>query len=214
MSNNKSVERELSSEKTEAILRGAMQEFLEHGYAGARIDKIVAAAGVSKATVYRHFADKEALFTALIQRMACRANLFQQQDVSPLEEEPVVFLKRYATQMLDNITQDSQGLTFFRIIIGESGRFPELGQAFVQNIEKPNLNLLIQYFATHPKLQLADPEVAARTFVGTLIHFMIVRDLLHGGDVVPIECYRFIDSLLNLIIHSDSKLSQNGVKES
>ena len=62
MSNVKSTERELSPEKTEAILRGAMQEFLEHGYAGARIDKIVAAAGVSKATVYRHFADKAALF--------------------------------------------------------------------------------------------------------------------------------------------------------
>ncbi len=58
-----------------------MQEFLEHGYAGARIDKIVAAAGVSKATVYRHFADKEALFTALIQRMAEKVNFFQQQDV-------------------------------------------------------------------------------------------------------------------------------------
>ena len=201
MSNIKSAERELSPEKTEAILRGAMQEFLEHGYAGARIDKIVAAAGVSKATVYRHFADKEALFSALIQRMAVRTNFFQQQDLPPLEEEPVVFLKRYATQILDNITQHPQELTFFRIIIAESGRFPELGETFVQNIEKPNLNFLIQYFATHPKLQLADPEVAARTFVGTLIHFIIVRDLLHGGDVVPIECDRLIDSLLDLIIH-------------
>ncbi len=200
MSNVKSAERELSPEKTEAILRGAMQEFLEHGYAAARIDKIVAAAGVSKATVYRRFADKTALFTALIQRMAARTNLFQQQDFPPLQEEPVVFLKAYATRMLDNIAQNSQDLTFFRIIIAESGRFPELAQAFVQNIEKPNLEFLTQYFAAHPKLQLADPEVAARTFIGTLIHFMIVRNLLHGGDILPMERDRLIDSLLDLII--------------
>ena len=201
MSNVKSAERELSPEKTEAILRGAMQEFLEHGYAAARIDKIVAAAGVSKATVYRRFADKTALFTALIQRMAARTNLFQQQDFPPLQEEPVVFLKGYATRMLDNIAQNSQDLTFFRIIIAESGRFPELAQAFVQNIEKPNLDFLTQYFAAHPKLQLADPEVAARTFIGTLIHFMIVQNLLHGGDILPMERDRLIDSLLDLIIH-------------
>lgn len=203
MSNVKSIERELSPEKTEAILCGAMQEFLEHGYAGARIDKIVAAAGVSKATVYRRFADKEALFTALIQRMAARTNFFQQQDFPPLEEEPAVFLKSYATAMLDNIAQNSQDQTFFRMIIGESGRFSELGRAFVQNIEKPNLDFLTQYFATHPKLQLADPEIAARTFVGTLIHFVIVRYLLHGGDIVPIERDRLIDSLLDLILNKN-----------
>ncbi|MDF5732260.1 MAG: TetR/AcrR family transcriptional regulator [Rhizonema sp. PD38] len=171
MSNVKSAERELSPEKTEVILRGAMQEFLEHGYAGARIDKIVAAAGVSKATVYRRFADKAALFTALIQRMAVKIHFFHQQELPPLGEEPVVFLKRYATQVLDHITHNSQELMLFRMIIGESGRFPELGQEFVRNIEKPNIDFLMQYFATHPKLQLADPEVAARTLVGTLIHF-------------------------------------------
>ncbi|MHC5727321.1 MAG: TetR/AcrR family transcriptional regulator [Nostoc sp.] len=203
MSKFKSVERELSPEKTEAILRGAMQEFVEHGYAGARIDKIVAAAGVSKATVYRRFADKEALFTVLIQRMAARTNLFQQQDFPELQEEPVVFLKLYATKMLDNIGQNSQEVTLFRIIIGESGRFPELGRVFVQTIEKPNLDFLTQYFAAHPKLQLADPEVAAQTFIGTLTHFVIVRYLLHGGDILPMECDRFIDSLLSLIFNKN-----------
>lgn len=203
MSNFKSVERELSPEKTEAILCGAMQEFLEHGYAGARIDKIVAAAGVSKATVYRHFADKKALFNVLIQRMAARTNLFQQQDFPALQEEPVVFLKRYGTTILDNIAQNPQDITFFRMIIGESGRFPELGRVFVQNVEKPNIDFLAQYFGTHPKLQLADPEVAARTFIGTLLHFVITRDLLHGGDILPIECDRLIDSLLSLIFNKN-----------
>jgi AcrR family transcriptional regulator len=204
MINVKSSDRELSPEKTEAILRGAMQEFLEHGYAGARIDKIVAAAGVSKATLYRHFADKEALFKALIERIAAKTKLFQQQDFPPLQEEPVVFLKRYATKMLDNITQNSQEVALLRIIIADSGRFPELGRVFVQTVEKPNLDFLKQYFATHPQLQIADPEVAARTFIGTLIHFVIVQNLLHGEDILPMECDRLVDGLLNLIIHKNA----------
>ena len=194
------VDRELSPAKNEAILQGAMQEFLEHGYVGARIDKIVAAAGVSKATVYRHFADKEALFTALIQRMASKANLFQQDDFLGLQAEPTVFLKQLATSMLDTMVQNSSELTLLRIIIGESGRFPELAQVFVQTIEKPNLEFLTQYFATHPELQIADPEVAARTFIGTLIHFVITRDLLHGKEVMPMESDRLVNGLLSLLL--------------
>lgn len=191
--------RDLSPEKTQAILDGAMQEFLEHGYAGARVDKIVAAAGVSKATVYRHFPDKEALFTALIQRMASRKELFRIEKFQSFEEEPASFLKRYANSMLDNVAGDPQILTFLRIIIGESGRFPELARAFVRNIEKPSIVLLTQYLGSHPSLRLPDPEVAARAFIGTLIHFVLLRDVLHSGDIVPMERDRLLDSLFQLI---------------
>jgi TetR/AcrR family transcriptional regulator of autoinduction and epiphytic fitness len=199
MNNVKSVDRELSPEKREAILQGAMQEFLEHGYAGARIDKIVVAAGVSKATVYRHFADKEALFTALIQRIAGKATLLQPHDFPSLQESPAVFLKQVAIGILDNATQNSQELSLFRMIMGESERFPSLAQAFVERIEKPNLDLLTQYFATHPQLQFADPEVAARTFVGTLIHFLMVQRIFHGETIVPMERDRLINGLLDLL---------------
>ncbi|PZO41544.1 MAG: TetR family transcriptional regulator [Pseudanabaena frigida] len=200
MTKAKPVERELSSKKTELILEGAMQEFLEHGYAGARIDRIVEAAGVSKATVYRHFPDKEALFTAIIQQMSCRKTIFELQSQQSFEESPSVFLKQYASKMLDNVAEDPQVLTFLRIIVGESGRFPELARAFVINIEKVGLEFLTQYLTNHPQLQIADPEVTARVFIGTLIHFVILRDVLQSGDLVPIERDRLLDSLLNLIV--------------
>lgn len=196
----KSGERELSPEKTATILNGAMQEFLEHGYAGARIDKIVAAAGVSKATVYRHFPDKETLFTALIQRMANKKELFRLQNAPSLEEDPATFLKRYALGMLDNVESDPQILTFLRIIIGESARFPELARAFVRNIEKPSLDLLTQYLIKHPQIEVADPEVAARAFIGTIIHFVILRNVLQSGDIVPMERDRLLNSLLKLVL--------------
>ena len=204
MKKTKSVERELSAEKTNAILDGAMQEFLANGYAATSMDKVAAAAGVSKATVYSHFQDKQGLFTALVQRLACKKEIFSLENLQSVQDDPASFLRGYAIGMLDNVADDPQILTFLRIIIGESGRFPELARAFVQNIEKPTLELLSQYFASHPELQIPDPEVAARMFVGTLVHFVILRDVLHSGDLVPMERDRLLDNLLHVMIRKNN----------
>lgn len=200
MRKTKRMERELSVEKTEAILDGAMQEFLVHGYAATSMDKIASAAGVSKATVYSHFQDKVGLFTALIQRMACKKALFGQELLQSSQGDPSLALRQFANQMLDNIAADPQILTFIRLVVGESGRFPELAQAFVKNVEKPSLDLLTQYLDSHPDLQIPDPEVAARAFIGTMIHFVLMGQMLHGSSILPMERERLLNHLLTLII--------------
>ncbi len=195
------AERQKSVEKAEAILEGAMQEFLAHGYAATSMDRIAAAAGVSKATVYSHFQDKEGLFTALIQRLVREKDraVFSPQDSQSLQGEPNIVLRRLATNMLDNIMSERQLLAFMRLIIGESGRFPELARVFVRSIEKPIIEVLSQYLASCSELKLPDPEVAARVFIGTLVHFVIIQEMLHGKDILPMERDRFIDSLIYLI---------------
>ena len=60
-------ERSKSEAKTEAILQGAIAEFLKSGYAATSMDKVAKTAGVSKATIYSHFGDKESLFNAVVQ---------------------------------------------------------------------------------------------------------------------------------------------------
>ena len=53
-------------EKRAAVVAAARRLFLAHGLDSASVDAIASAAGVSKATVYRHFSDKEALFDAVV----------------------------------------------------------------------------------------------------------------------------------------------------
>jgi TetR/AcrR family transcriptional regulator len=49
-----------------AILDAAIEEFAEHGIAGARTDAIARAAGVNKALLYYYFKDKEAIYQAVL----------------------------------------------------------------------------------------------------------------------------------------------------
>lgn len=195
---NNNTDRLLSSEKVDAILAGAMQEFLTQGYAATTMDRVTAAAGVSKTTVYSYFQDKEGLFAALIERMA-QEKYLALQDPRFMQGEPHIVLHRLANNILDQISQEQEFLSLVRLIIGESGRFPSLAQIFVRNIDKCGLELLTQYFTEHPELQLPDPEVAARIFVGTLVHFTIIQEMLHGRDILPMESDRLIDNLINLL---------------
>lgn len=61
------------ADKRRAILAGALTVFARDGYTRASIDAIATAAGVSTRTIYNHFADKAALFQAVIQESATRA---------------------------------------------------------------------------------------------------------------------------------------------
>ena len=88
--------------------------------------------------------------------------------------------------------------------MGESGRFPELAQSFVQTIQKPMIEQLTNYFENQPSLDYADPEIAARMFVGTLMHYVITHEILHGQAILPIEQNRLINGLVDLLLTSST----------
>ena len=194
-------ERSKSEAKTQAILAGAMQEFLKHGYAAASMDKIAKAAKVSKATVYSHFADKESLFNAVMQNLVKDKfkTVMGLQEPQSLEKDPKIVLSNMAMRMLDNAKSDRTFQDFIRIIMGESGRFPELAQAYVRSLAKPAIETLTQYFEAHPQLKLDDPEATVRVMMGTLVYFVILQEMMHGKDILPLENERLVNTLTDLI---------------
>ena len=52
--------------KKEKLLKIAAQEFSKHGYEGASLDAIAQKVGVTKAAIYYHFKDKDALYEAVL----------------------------------------------------------------------------------------------------------------------------------------------------
>lgn len=73
------------------LLEVARAEFVAEGFDGVSIDAIARKAGVSKETIYRHFPDKQALFTASLEEMAdrfvARAQAIAQDAAMPIAEE-------------------------------------------------------------------------------------------------------------------------------
>lgn len=190
--------------KRNQILQGALEVFLRQGYEGTSMDRVAAAAGVSKITIYKHFEDKEGLFTSLIEQVATQR--FEQViGTLSLEEDPAHVLRQIAEKLLQLIAVDDEYVAFLRLIIGESGRFPALAQLFIRALPQKVWHLLSQYFAAHPELQLTDPEATARIFTGSLIGYAMTQYVLHGQEIAPMEPDIFINSLVNLIVNVNGK---------
>ena len=199
MTSNK--ERIKSEVKTEAILKGAIAEFLSNGYAATSMDKVAKTAGVSKATVYSHFGNKENLFNAVMQDLV--KDKFQTvmalESSQSLATDPKIVLSEMANRVVTNAKSDRNFQNLIRVIVGESGRFPELAKAYVNHLAKPTIESLTKYFSSHPQLKSEDPEAMVRIMMGSIIYFVMLQEMMHGKDIVPLESDRLVKTLTNLI---------------
>ena len=62
----KKIEHDAAVPARERILRAATAEFAEHGFAGARVDRVAAAAGLNKERLYAYYGGKRGLFVATV----------------------------------------------------------------------------------------------------------------------------------------------------
>jgi TetR/AcrR family transcriptional regulator, mexJK operon transcriptional repressor len=120
-------EEELSL-KARTVLRAARNVFLTHGFSAATTDMIQREAGVSKSTVYAHYATKEALFVAVIEaECAAFADTVRRIEFRPgkLRETLTALAQAYL-----DIVLSPTGLSLFRVVIAEAPRFPNLARTF------------------------------------------------------------------------------------
>ncbi|MET0523901.1 MAG: TetR/AcrR family transcriptional regulator [Nocardioides sp.] len=166
MSTNQPAEGTRSARKRQAILDAAREVFLEHGFVGAGMDQVAAAAGVSKVTVYHHFSDKQRLFVAVIEAAITEAESGSRALVEGLATSSDLprDLSRFARRHVALVTQPHL-VRMRRLIVAESGRFPELARAWhAAGPERGHATLAeqIRTLTDRGLLRAPDPLLAAQ----------------------------------------------------
>jgi AcrR family transcriptional regulator len=172
-----------------AILEAATPLFLVNGYRGTSMDEIAALAGVSKQTVYKHFADKQSLFTEIVVGTVEEIAEPIHQEVLRLEDsgDAEADLRRLARQLLGMVMQP-RILQLRRLVIGEAGRFPELGRTFYEQGPGRTIAALATLFerlADRGVLRVDDPQLAAAHFNWLVMSIPLNRAMLLGEDEPP-----------------------------
>ncbi|HEY1258640.1 MAG TPA: TetR/AcrR family transcriptional regulator [Stellaceae bacterium] len=168
-----------SSGKAESILAAAKRTFLASGFGAVSMDTIAREAGVSKATVYAHFAGKEELFGAVIGR-ECEQRFagFSAHELDPCDARAslTVLARRFLDLLLS-----PDAIALHRIILAEVPRFPALGDVFWRAGPERNLAQIEAFLrgaAAAGSLDLVDTRLAAEQFVGLVRGETQLRHLL------------------------------------
>src|ERR1700680_3053471 len=103
--------------KAESSLRDAKRSFLASGFGAVSMDAIAREAGVSKATVYAHFASKEELFGAVVARVSERH--FRGFSALELDARNVEASLRVLARRFLDMVLSPEAIAVNRIIIGE-----------------------------------------------------------------------------------------------
>src|SRR5437763_6140396 len=189
-----------SARKRRAIFDAATTVFLSNGYLGTSMDEIATLARVSKQTVYKHFTDKERLFseivTATVDEIANpnTDEVLKLQDTGDLERD----LRRFARRQLRAV-MEPRLLQLRRLVIGESGRFPHLGRLFYERGPGRTIDALATMFerlASRGVLELDNPPLAAAHFNWLVMSIPLNQAMLLGENepATPSELDRFADA--------------------
>lgn len=189
-----------SARKRRAILEAAATAFLRNGYLGTSMDEIATLARVSKQTVYKNFGDKERLFSKIVTATCDEIvdpiydEVRNLRDTDDLERD----LRDHARRQLRAVMQPRL-LQLRRLVIGEAGRFPQLGRLFYERGPGRTVDALATLFerlASRGALELDDARLAAAHFNWLVMSIPLNQAMLLGDDqpASPAELDRYADA--------------------
>ena len=156
---------EEDSSKRRQILDGASKVFMDLGFDGASMGEIARAAGVSKGTLYVYFADKSALFEAILEEEALQYGqvVF---NFDPARDAETT-LNDFGQAYIRLLCRPGGG-SAIRTVMAIAERMPDVGCRYYLRVLDKTINRLSDYLKAHVgpgDLAIDDCDLAASQFM-------------------------------------------------
>lgn len=173
----KPIKRMSGEDRKAQIVKVATQLFAKNGFKGTTTREIARKAGISEAVIFKHFSRKEDLYKAIIDSR-CSEGTGQSRLINHLKgKKGKEVFKDLAAFLLNEHQRDS---SFLRLLTYSALEKHDLSEIFI----KTKGLELIEFIEAHIKslidegtLKKTDPAVAARAFMGMVLHYSISQEL-------------------------------------
>jgi AcrR family transcriptional regulator len=162
------------------ILRIAVGLFSQKGFGGTTTKEIAQAAGVSEAMVFRHFATKQELYSAILDHKACSGDSMNPEqmvaEALKQKDDRAVF-EQLALGALNHHECDPE---FQRLLLHSALEGHELAEMFFEKFVRRVYELLGDYLAERQRdgaIVKIDPAIVVRSFIGMIIHHSLNNNL-------------------------------------
>lgn len=125
--------RRRSEARPQEILAAALAVFVEKGYSAARMEEVARRAGISKGALYLYYANKEALFHAVVEEGILPTLVEMEAEIDRHEGSAAGLLRQFARRWWQGIGNTPLfGLP--KLVFCEARNFPELADYYFERV--------------------------------------------------------------------------------
>jgi AcrR family transcriptional regulator len=197
-----------AEDRRNQIIVIAAELFSQKGFRGTTTKEIADHAGVSEAIIFRHFATKNDLYDAILDFKIRQADerLKEQLTEAARRKDDQAFFGSLAFEMLEFHCKDE---TFMRLLLFSGLEGHDLSVIFFHSAArdfKDRIHRYIKQRVADGAFRQIDPAVAARAFVGMVLHQVQVRTIFKDSEDIKLSNKQFADRFVEIFL--------NGVRES
>ncbi len=187
-------------ERRRQIIEAAAALFSRKGFRGTTTREVSEAAGVSEATVFKHFATKEDLYAAIIEAKSQTQQILTTAMRAATEADDVEVLRTLAREMIARTQADPtlMRLLFFSALEGHA-----LSDMFFRSRVQQLDDFLSRYIADRVAagaFRPVDPIQAAWNFIGMIAYHLLLRELFGQKPPPHLTTQRAIDEMVALFL--------------
>jgi AcrR family transcriptional regulator len=184
------------------ILDAALPVFAKKGFAAARMEDIAAQAGVTKGTIYLYFSGKEDVFKTLVRESISPTIADVARQARTFDGSSRQLLTMLLT-MIDVFLRTGDRAVLPKIIVAESGNFPELARFWRGEVIDKVLGIISAAIARgveRGEFRALAPEHVARLCVAPLLLGAIWRTTFAQSDPVPYDTKMLFETHLDVLL--------------
>jgi len=189
-------------DKRQQILDAAQQVFASKGFDGASIKDLAKAAKISPGLLYWYFKDKtDVLVSLLTERI--QTGLGRLPESVSFDAPPEEFMSQFASFYIGMLEQP-MNLALFKIALTNTSSVPAAVRRVQSGLVSRVLGTVQSYFKHQIELghvRPCDTEMVARTFMGSVMAFLLLRNILQDERGRELSVDTFVAGITDIVLH-------------
>jgi TetR/AcrR family transcriptional regulator len=194
------TERLSGEARRRVIVEAALALFSRKGFRGTTTKEIAEAAGCSEATIFKHFATKDELYSAILEaKSRIEETLAKAADAAARKDDAGVF----RAVGLESLTRTEQDPSLLRLLLFSALEGHELSHLFFES----KVRRLHEFLSGYIKERIADgafqpvdPLLAARGFAGMVAYHLLIHEIFGVKRAAGLLPEHVVDTFVTLFL--------------
>lgn len=181
----------MKHDRRQDILRAAMELFAARGFRGTTTRDLATQAEIHEAIIFRHFKNKEELYSAILEHKACedRDTRIEELERHAAANADEKFFQALGRTFLEKHETDT---TFLRLLLFSALEGHQLSEMFAAGItaKNPMANYVENYIQRRMEegaFRVADPQLATRGFLGMFVSHVLFQEIMGLKKSAPYD---------------------------